>query len=387
MGKYELIAPCNFGLEAVLKREIQQLGYEIVQVQDGRVIFAGDEAAICRANIFLRTAERVMIKMARFHASDYDELFDGILDIPWEEFIPQNGKFGVAKASPIRSELTHIPAIQSIGKKAMATRLCSKYRVDWCEEKGPYYPVRINILNDIATIALDTTGETLHKRGYRQDSVKAPLKETLAAGLILLTPWNKDRILVDPFCGSGTIPIEAAMIGANIAPGMYRSFLAEEWKNFIDKKRWYDAINEAEDLILRDVKMDIEGYDIDPEAVKAAKKNARAAEVDHLIHFQQRPVSQLSHSEQYGFIVTNPPYGRRLNSYNDLSILYEEIGKTFSKLDSWSYYIITTFEQAEQHIGRKSDRNRKIYNGMLKTYYYQYTGPKPLQKTDNPISN
>ena len=377
MAEYELIAPCHFGLEAVLKREIQNLGYKIIQVEDGKVTFAGDESAIVRANIFLRTTERILIKIGSFKATTFDELFEGTKALPWEQFIPEDGKFWVAKATSIKSKLFSPSDIQSIMKKAMVDRLKKKYNVNWFPEDGASFPLRVTILKDVVTVGLDTSGDSLHKRGYRQATVKAPITETLAAALIMLTPWKWDRILVDPFCGSGTFPIEAAMIGANIAPGMNRSFSAENWTHIIPKKIWYDAAGEAEDQIRRDIEMDIQGYDIDPGAIKAAMENARLAEVDHLIHFQQRPVSKLSHRKKYGFVITNPPYGRRLEEEEDMPALYREIGEAFSHLDSWSFYLITAFDQAERYLGRKADKNRKIYNGMMKTYFYQYMGPKP----------
>ena len=381
MAEYELIAPCHFGLEAVLKREIQNLGYKIIQVEDGKVTFAGDESAIVRANIFLRTTERILIKIGSFKATTFDELFEGTKALPWEQFIPENGKFWVAKATSIKSKLFSPSDIQSIMKKAMVDRLKKKYNVNWFPEDGASFPLRVTIMKDVVTVGLDTSGDSLHKRGYRQATVKAPITETLAAALIMLTPWKWDRILVDPFCGSGTFPIEAAMIGANIAPGMNRSFSAENWTHIIPKKIWYDAAGEAEDQIRRNVEMDIQGYDIDPGAIKAAMENARLAEVDHLIHFQQRPVSKLSHRKKYGFVITNPPYGRRLEEEEDMPALYREIGEAFSHLDSWSFYLITAFEQAERYLGRKADKNRKIYNGMMKTYFYQYMGPKPPHRS------
>ncbi len=383
MADFELIAPCHFGMEAVLKREIQKLGYDILKVEDGKVTFAGDEAAIVRANIFLRTTERILIKIGSFKATTFDELFEGTKALPWEQFIPEDGKFWVAKATSIKSKLFSPSDIQSIMKKAMVDRLKKKYNVNWFPEDGASFPLRVTIMKDVVTVGLDTSGDSLHKRGYRQATVKAPITETLAAALIMLTPWKWDRILVDPFCGSGTFPIEAAMIGANIAPGMNRSFSAEDWMHLIPKKAWYDAANEAEDQIRRDVEMDIQGYDIDPGAIKAAMENARLAEVDHLIHFQQRPVSQLSHRKKYGFVITNPPYGKRLEEEEDMPALYREIGEAFSHLDSWSFYLITAFDQAERYLGRKADKNRKIYNGMMKTYFYQYMGPKPPRRNKN----
>lgn len=387
MADYELIAPCHFGMEAVLKREIQKLGYDILKVEDGKVTFAGDEAAIVRANIFLRTTERILIKIGSFKATTFDELFEGTKALPWEQFIPEDGKFWVAKATSIKSKLFSPSDIQSIMKKAMVDRLKKKYNVNWFPEDGACFPLRVTIMKDVVTVGLDTSGDSLHKRGYRQATVKAPITETLAAALIMLTPWKWDRILVDPFCGSGTFPIEAAMIGANIAPGMNRSFSAEDWMHLIPKKAWYDAANEAEDQIRRDIEMDIQGYDIDPGAIKAAMENARLAEVDHLIHFQQRPVSQLSHRKKYGFVITNPPYGKRLEEEEDMPALYREIGEAFSHLDSWSFYLITAFDQAERYLGRKADKNRKIYNGMMKTYFYQYMGPKPPRRNKNETTN
>lgn len=380
METYELIAPCHFGLEAVLKREIQNLGYDIIQVEDGKVTFAGDQAAICRANIFLRTTERILIKVGSFRATTFDELFEGTKALDWEHYIPENGRFWVAKATSIKSKLFSPSDIQSIMKKAMVDRLKKKYNRNWFPEDGANFPLRVTIHKDVVTVGLDTSGDSLHKRGYRQATVKAPITETLAAALILLTPWNKDRILVDPFCGSGTFPIEAALIGANMAPGRNRSFSGEEWTHLIQKKHWYDAIDEAEEGILRDVEMDIQGYDISPEAIHASMENARLAEVEHLIHFQQRPVSQLSHRKKYGFLITNPPYGRRLEEEGDMPALYREIGEAYNRLDSWSCYLITAFEQAERYIGRKADKNRKIYNGMMKTYFYQFMGPKPPKR-------
>ena len=380
MRTFDLLEPCHFGLEAVLKREIYDLGYEITKVQDGRVTFEGDEEAVCRANIFLRTAERVMIQVGRFKATTFEELFQGIRNLPWEESIPEDGKFWVKKASSINSKLFSPSDIQSIAKKAMVERMKQKYHKEWFKEDGASYPVRIFLLKDEVTVALDTSGDSLHKRGYRTMTSKAPLTETLAASLIMLTPWRKDRILVDPFCGSGTFPIEAAMIAANIAPGMNRDFTAEEWTNLIDRKLWYECVKEAEDMIDTTVKVDIQGYDIDGDVIKAARENAKRAGVEHMIHFQQRAVADLSHPKKYGFIITNPPYGERLEDKADLPALYTQIGQAYQRLDSWSMFLITSYTDTEKYIGRKADKNRKIYNGMLKTYFYQFLGPKPPKK-------
>jgi len=380
LEKFTLIAPCHFGMEAVLKREITDLGYTIVNVEDGKVTFEGDKDAVAKANIFLRTTERVLLKVASFKATTYDELFEATKEIPWEEYIPMDGKFWVKKASSIKSALFSPSDIQSIIKKAMVERLKNKYNVGWFSEAGNEYPLRVSIMKDEVTIALDTSGESLHKRGYRKMTAKAPLTETLAAALIMLTPWKKDRILIDPFCGSGTIPIEAAMIGMNMAPGMNREFTAEKWTNIVDKKSWYRAVTEAEDLILPDVKMDISGFDIDPEVLKAAKANAADAGVLDKIHFEKRDVKDLKSDKSYGFIITNPPYGERLEEKAAMPELYTTIGKSFIGLDKWSYYIISGYEDAQKYIGRQADKNRKIYNGMLKTYFYQYMGPKPPRK-------
>ena len=380
MKTYEIMVPCHFGLEAVLKREIYDLGYEVTQVEDGRITFLGDAEALCRGNIFLRTTERVLLKVGRFKAETFEELFQGIKSLPWEEFIPADGKFWVTKASSIKSKLFSPSDIQRVAKKAMVERLKGEYDLEWFSEEGASYPVRIFLLKDEVIVTLDTTGESLHKRGYRYLASKAPLTETLAAALILLTPWQKDRILVDPFCGSGTFPIEAAMIAAGIAPGMNRHFLSEAWENLIPKELWRDCFQEAEEMLNKDITTDIQGYDIDGDIIKAARENAKRAGVENLIHFQQRDVSDLHHPKKYGFVITNPPYGERLEEKEVLPELYAKIGQAYRGLDSWSMYMITSYEDAEKYIGRKADKNRKIYNGMLKTYFYQFLGPKPPKK-------
>ena len=380
MERFELIAPCHFGLEAVLKKEIQDLGYEITEVENGRVTFEGDAAALCRANIFLRTAERVLLKVGSFKAVTFDELFERTREIPWEKYLPQDAKCWVKKASSINSKLFSPSDIQKIMKKAIVRRMQSEFGMERMPETGSEYPLRVFFYKDQVTVGIDSSGESLHKRGYRQQSSKAPITETLAAALIMLTPWRKDRILVDPFCGSGTFPIEAAMMAAGIAPGMNRSFLAEDWKNLIPRKCWYDAIDEASEMVDDTVEVDIQGYDIDGEVLKAARENAKRAGVDHLIHFQQRAVEDLSHPKKYGFIITNPPYGERLEEKENLPALYRCIGERYKALDSWSMYLITAYEEAERYIGKKADKNRKIYNGMMKTYYYQFMGPKPPRR-------
>ena len=380
MRKFELIVTCHFGLEAPLKREITELGYEITSVEDGRVTFFGDAEAVCRANIFLRTAERVLIKVGSFHAETFEELFQGTKSLPWEEYIPSDGKFWVTKAASVKSRLFSPSDIQSIMKKARVDRLKSVYHINWFEESGDSFPVRVFLYKDQVTVGLDTTRESLHKRGYRKLTAKAPIAENLAAALLALTPWHKDRILVDPFCGSGTFPIEAAMMAANMAPGANRSFASESWTHIIEKKNWYDVLDEANELVDLNIDTDIQGYDIDENMVAIARENAKLAGVEKLIHFQKRDVAQLSHPKKYGFLVTNPPYGERLQDKEAMPALYRTIGERFAALDSWSMYLITSYEGAERDIGRKADKNRKIYNGMMKTYFYQFLGPKPAKR-------
>lgn len=379
---FELIAPCHFGLESVLKREISDLGYEIVSVEDGRVTFSGDASAICRGNIFIRTAERILLKMGSFKATDFDELFEGTKAIPWEEYLPRDAKFWVTKATTNKSALFSGSAIQSIVKKAIVERMKQTYRVNRFDEDGDEYPIRVFIFKDMVSIGLDTSGTSLHKRGYRQLVGKAPISETLAAALLMLTPWNKDRVLVDPFCGSGTFPIEAAMIGAHIAPGMNREFTADSWEKIVPKKLWYQAYDEAHDMVRHDVEMNIQGYDLDAEIIKCAMANAREAGVEKYIHFQARDVKDLHHPKHYGFIITNPPYGERLEEKAALPELYRTIGESYSRLSDWSMYLITSYEEAEKYIGRKADKNRKIYNGMIKSYFYQFMGPKPPRRKE-----
>ena len=377
MRKFELIVPCHFGMEAVLKREIDDLGYDISEVVDGRVTFLGDEEALCRANIFLRSAERVLIKIGSFHAESFEELFEGTKALPWEEYIPEDGRFWVTKAASVKSRLFSPSDIQSVMKKAMVERLKGIYHVNWFQEDGAEFPIRVFLMKDQVTVGLDSTGVSLHKRGYRKLVAQAPIAENLAAAMIKLTPWNGERVLVDPFCGSGTIPIEAAMMAANIAPRMERDFTAEDWRHIVDKGRWQDAQEEAEDLVNLEIETDIQGYDIDDHMVEIARENAKRAGVEKLIHFQRRDVARLSHPKKYGFIITNPPYGERLRDKEEMPGLYRTIGERFRLLDTWSMYLISAYEGAERDIGRKADRNRKIYNGMMKAYYYQFLGPKP----------
>lgn len=380
MAEYIITTPCLFGIESVLKREIQDLGYDIIKVDDGRITYKGDSLAICRSNLWLRTAERVLLNVAEFEAYSFDELFEKIKALPWEKYIPEDGKFWVSKASSIKSKLFSPSDIQSIVKKAIVERLKTVYKVSWFKEDGAHYPMRVFIKKDKVSIGLDSSGDSLHKRGYRFLTSKAPISETLAAALIQLSPWNKDRIFIDPFCGSGTLAIEAAMIGSRMAPGLFRTFNSEDWKNMIPSKEWMKAADEANDLYDEQAKLNIQAYDKDFRILKVARENAKQADVDRFIHFQEREVSRLSSSSKYGVIVTNPPYGERLEDKASIIKLYQEMGKTFKALDKWSYSIITSFEDFERYFGQLANKKRKLYNGMLKTNLYQYLGPKPPRR-------
>ena len=372
---YERYAPWHFGMEAVLKREIIDIGYEISRVEDGRVYFWGDDEAIVRANLWLRTTERVLINVGSFKATTYDELFEKTKAVDWSEYLTKDAKFWVSKASSVKSKLFSPSDIQSIVKKAIVEKMKSIYNISWFQEDGPEYPLRVSLYKDVVTLGLDTTGVSLHKRGYRTKVAKAPITETLAAALIMLTPWKKDRILIDPFCGSGTFAIEAAMMAMNMAPGLNREFLSQNWGNMIDKKLWYELIDEAREEIDSDVKPDIQAYDIDDAVLKAARENAANAGVS--VHIQKRDVSELTHAKKYGFIITNPPYGERLEDKESILPIYKTLGERFKALDNWSLYMITSFEECEKYIGKKANKNRKVYNGMIKTYFYQFEGDKP----------
>ena len=378
---YELYAPCHFGMEAVLKREIIDIGYEISKVEDGRVYFFGDDEAIVRANLWLRTTERVLINVGSFKADTYDELFEKTKAIDWSEYLTKDAKFWVSKASSVKSKLFSPSDIQSIVKKAIVEKMKSIYNISWFQEDGAEYPLRVSIYKDVVILGLDTTGVSLHKRGYRTKVAKAPITETLAAALIMLTPWKKDRILIDPFCGSGTFAIEAAMMAMNMAPGLNREFLSQNWENMINRKLWYELIDEAREEVDEDVKPDIQAYDIDEAVLKAARENAANAGVS--IHIQKRDVSELTHAKKYGFIITNPPYGERLEDKESLPPLYKTLGERFRALDNWSLYMITSYEDCEKYIGRKANKNRKVYNGMIKTYFYQFEGDKPPKARSN----
>ncbi len=380
MNRYEICVPCHFGIEAVLKKEIYDLGYEITRVDDGRVCFMGDAEAVVRANMCLRTGERVLIVVGRFFASTFEELFDGIAALPIEDYVTADGRFWVTKATSVKSKLFAPSSIQSIVKKAMVERMKKATGRDEFLETGKDFPFRIFLYKDEVLFTLDTSGASLHKRGYRTWTWSAPLSETLAAALISLTPWHPDRIMVDPFCGSGTFLIEAALMACNIAPGVDREFTAQGWSHIIEPSLWQEIRQELKEQEDRDVETHLYGYDIDPEAIDIARKNAKNAGVEHLIHFQVRDVADMSHAKKYGFILTNPPYGERLSKDEDVAALYHTLGEVYDRLDSWSMYVITSFEKACDAIGKKADKNRKIYNGMIKTYFYQFLGPKPPKR-------
>ncbi|HEX2954367.1 MAG TPA: class I SAM-dependent RNA methyltransferase [Bacillota bacterium] len=378
MSQINLIATATFGLEAIVGREVEKLGYEKVRVENARVRFTGDESAICRTNLWLRSADRVLVEVGEFTALTFDELFEKTKALPWERWLPKNATFPVEGKS-VKSKLFSVPNCQAIVKKAIVERLKQSYHLQWFEETGPKYKIEVALLKDVATLTIDTSGAGLHKRGYRKLSAKAPLKETLAAALVSLSYWNPERILIDPLCGSGTIPIEAGLIGLNIAPGAKRDFISETWPQ-VPKKLWEQARQEAADQVRRDLKLKIIGTDKDREVLSLARYHAKMAGLDEQIHLQELELSELRNSHQYGCIICNPPYGERLGDQESLVPLYQEMGRIFGSLESWSYYIITSFPDFERVFGRPADRKRKLFNGRLECQYYQYYGPRPPKK-------
>ncbi len=375
MADIELIATSTFGLEAVVKKELLNLGYSDLAVDNGKVTFKATEKDIPIANLWLRTADRVLLKMGEFKATSFEELFEKTKALPWDEWITEDGEFTVNGKS-VDSKLYSISDCQAIVKKAVVEKLKTKYKTEWFKETGPKFTIEVSLLKDIATLTIDTSGQGLHKRGYRTRSVEAPLKETLAAGLVLLSYWNKDRLLVDPFCGSGTIPIEAAMIGKNIAPGLNRNFASEEWPR-VKKEYWRDARRQAWDLMLKDVKLKIIGSDIDDEAIKIAKENAYNIGLEEDILFIRKNFRNFEFKDDYGVIICNPPYGERIGERKEVMNLYKDMGKVFGKLSTYSIYVLTSNEDFERLYGKKADKRRKLYNGRIKVNYYQYYGPKP----------
>ena len=375
MAKIELTAITLFGLEALAAREIRALGYETATVEDGRVTFIGDEMAICRSNLWLRTAERVLVKLGEFEATTFEALFEQTKALPWKDWIPENAAFPV-KGYALKSKLFSVPDCQSIIKKAVVESMKQTYPNTWFEEKGPLYQIQFALMKDRATLMIDTSGDGLHKRGYRENANEAPLRETLAAAMVQLSVWNAGKALIDPFCGSGTIPIEAALIGANIAPGLQREFAAQGWER-IPKALWWDARKEAHAQIKSEQAFRIVGSDIDAKNIALAKENAALAEVEEWISFEQLPVKEITSQDGYGCILCNPPYGERLGELKEAENLYRQMGRIFSRFDTWSYYILTSHEKFEHLFGRKANKRRKMYNGMLKCNLYQYFGPRP----------
>ena len=380
MGKsVQLIITTAFGLEGMAARELRALGYENLEVYNGGVAFEADYAAIARCNLWLRTADRVLIAVGRFTAMTFDELFEKTKALPWEDWIPEDGEFPVIGKS-VHSQLFSVSDCQAIVKKAIVERLKKSYHVHWFQETGAFYRVQVALLKNEVTLTIDTSGNALNKRGYRQLTAAAPLKETLAAAMIQISRWRPDRALIDPFCGSGTIPIEAALIGRNIAPGINRDFAAEKWPN-IPTALWRTAREEAFDSILHDQPLGIFGYDIDPQVLSLARYHAKKAgfDLDKDVKFQQRDVRELKSRYQYGYVITNPPYGERLMDKRSAEALYQDLPAVFAQIPTWSIYLICAHPEFEQFIGRKADRRRKLYNGRILCQYYQYYGPKPTQ--------
>ncbi len=376
MAKLTLVATATFGLEAIVKREIISLGYKILKSEDARITFLGDERAVCRCNLWLRCADRLLIQLGEFKALSFEELFQQTKALPWEEWIPMDGEIIVTGTS-VKSQLHSVPDCQKIVKKAIVERLKETYQVEWFPETGAKYTVKVRLLKDQASITLDTSGIGLHKRGYRVSDVEAPIKETLASALIQLSFWKPCRLLVDPLCGSGTIPIEAAMLGRNIAPGLSRNFAAEEWEA-IPKELWKEERKKAFEAIDYDADVRIIGSDISKAAIKASKQNAIGAGVEDCISFHVSPVSNLKANEKYGILITNPPYGERIGKKNQIYRIYDDIRKFYLENPTWSIYLVTSDKEFEKYFLEKpADRRRKLYNGRIEICYYQYYGDKP----------
>ena len=374
-AQLSLIAACAFGLEAIVKRELIALGYDAKGSQPGRVEFTGSWEVVCRCNLWLRTADRVLVRVLEFEAADFDALFDTVRDHPWAEMIAADSEVHVTGRSRL-SKLTSVPAVQRTVKKAIVESLQRGHNTKSLPETGALYKIDIALLKDVATLTLDTTGDSLHKRGYRELTGKAPIKETLAAAMVDLSVWRPQRMLIDPFCGTGTIPIEAAMIGMNIAPGLNRKFVSSQWPQ-LGSQMWSDAANEARSQIKSDVDLEIIGSDQDEESLSMAKHHARRAGVDKQIHFRQQSFESLSSRKQYGCIVTNPPYGERLQEVDEVIELYEEFPRIMAQLETWSLYLITNVPQIEEIFGHPATRRRKLYNGRIECTYFQYLGSRP----------
>ena len=373
--RLELIATAAFGLEAVVARELEGLGYTEQRVEDGRVTFIGDELAICRCNLWLRSADRVLVKIGQFPAYDFGELFDQVEDLPWHEWLPVDAKFPVSGKS-VRSQLHNEPSIQSVTKKAIVESLKRDYQRHWFQETGTEYQIEVSLLKDQALLAIDTSGVGLHKRGYRQMGGTAPLRETTAAALVLLSYWNRERPFLDPFCGSGTIAIEAAMIGRNRAPGLSRNFLCELWPQ-LTREHWKQARDEARDLQLAKPKYPLLASDIDDRVVRLAQSNAIESGVGGDIEFKAMDVLELKTSLEYGVVITNPPYGERQGDDESAADIYDDMSDAFAPLATWSFYVLTSHPGFERLFKRRADRRRKLYNGRLECHYFQYLGPRP----------
>lgn len=371
----QIVASTTFGLESVVKRECQNLGFQNIKTADGKVEFTGDESDIVKANLWLRCAGRVWIKMGSFTAVTFTELFDQTKALPWGDWIPEDGKFTVVGKS-VKSTLFSVPDCQAIVKKAVVEKMKEKYETDWFDETGASYTIQVGILKDVVTLAIDSSGSGLHMRGYRANAKDAPLKESLASAMIQLSFWKKDRVLMDPFCGSGTIPIEAAMLARNIAPGLQRKFASEDWER-IGKDRWKEARAAAYKAIDYDVTPEIYGSDIDASAIELAKANAEKAGVDDCITFEVLPAEDLHLRGRYGVVITNPPYGERIGELKEVEEMYRALGATMKEDSTWSTYLITSMEYFENLFGRRADRKRKLFNGRIKTDYYQFEGPRP----------
>ena len=373
-NRFEIVVPTLFGLEAIAAREIRDLGYDTTSVTDGRITFLGDAEAVCRANINLRTGERVLIKVGEFKAETFEELFEKTKELPWSDWITKHVAFPV-KGFSIKSKLFSVSDCQAIIKKSIVENLKSKYNVDWFDENGAVYQVQFGIVRDVVTLMIDTSGNGLHKRGYRRQSNMAPLRETVAAGLVMLSFWHENRIFADPFSGSGTIPIEAALIGKNIAPGVNRSFSGEKFSQ-IDKSLWNIAREEARDEERKNQKLEIYASDIDMSCVELTKHNAGIAGVGDDVSVSCADARDLGDFGEYGVLISNPPYGERLGDIKEAEYLYKKMGYVFKKYPTWSFYFLTSDENFEKCIGKNADKKRKVYNGMMKCDYYQYFGPK-----------
>ncbi|MGM0509018.1 MAG: THUMP domain-containing class I SAM-dependent RNA methyltransferase [Fusobacteriota bacterium] len=371
MKKFRLIATSTFGLEGIVKKELKRLGYKNLEVSNGKVEFDGTAIDICRANIWLRCADRVLLKMGEFKARSFEQLFERTKKLPWDEILPKDAEFPVSKISSVKSKLYSKSDSQAIVKKAIVEKMKEKYNADWFEETGDKYTINVKILKDIVTISLDTSGEGLHKRGYRKDGFRAPIKETLAAALAQISKWNEYKPLIDPMCGTGTILIEAAMIAKNMAPGSNRRFAAEEW-GIIPDEAWVEARDEAYSQE-KETDCYILGMDVDRKALEIARENAELAMVDDVIKFEKGNARYLKSDKKRGVIITNPPYGDRLSNKEQVDSLYKDLGTQWKrKLPTWKYYVITPNEEFEKLFGKKADKNRKLYNGRIKCYLYQY---------------